>query len=43
MTPTTQIREATLEDANVVIKVGDKAYKDLAISALKGGQYRAVV
>ena len=42
--PPTQIRGATLEEGNVVIKVWDKASKNFAIKAInKGGQYKAVV
>ena len=41
--PPTQIRETTLEEGKVVVKVWDKASKNFAIKAInKGGLYRAV-
>ena len=41
--PLTQIRETSLEEGKVVVKVWDKASKDFAIKAVnKGGQYKAV-
>ena len=39
----TQIRETSLEEGKVVVKVWDKASKNFAIKAVnKGGQYKAV-
>ena len=41
--PPTQIRETSLEEGKVVVKVWDKASKNFAIKAVdKGGQYKAV-
>ena len=41
--PRTQIRETSLEEGKVVVKVWDKASKNFAIKAVnKGGQYKAV-
>ena len=41
--PPTQIRETSLEEGKVVVKVWDKASKKFAIKAVnKGGQYKAV-
>ena len=41
--PQTQIRETSLEEGKVVVKVWDKASKNFAIKAVnKGGQYKAV-
>ena len=42
--PPTQIRETSLGEGKVVVKVWDKASKNFAIKAVnKGGQYKAVV
>ena len=41
--PPTQIRETSLEEGKVVVKVWDKASKNFAIKAVnKGGQYKAL-
>ena len=41
--PQTQIRDTSLEEGKVVVKVWDKASKNFAIKAVnKGGQYKAV-
>ena len=41
--PPTQIRETSLEEGKVVVKVWDKASKNFAIKAInKGGQYKSV-
>ena len=41
--PHTQIRETSLEEGKVVVKVWDKASKNFAIKAVnKGGQYKAM-
>ena len=43
LAPPTQIREKSIEEGKVVVKVWDKASKNFAIKAVnKGGQYKAV-
>ena len=42
--PPTQIRETSLEEGKMVVKVRNKALKNFAIKAInKGGQYKAVI